>query len=173
MSEEDLWKVELLSGSSHRLSKPPIIIADMTKADKPKKEKRAADAAADGPEKKIKKSKKEKKDLTEEQVNGVTNGIAEPAAAAEQHAAEPVSQQKKKKKRKSDASEASEAAPSEPPSTEKKKKKKAKAEQTAAVPIAEAPVEGTVVVTAEDEDIEDAQDDEVDHGLLASLLTAY
>ena len=132
----------------------------MVKADKPKKEKRAAETAADGPEKKIKKSKKEKKDLPEEEANGVANGAAEPMAE-DVNAGEPVSEKKKKKKRKSEASELSEAAPSEPPSTEKKKKKKAKAEQTAAVPIAEAPVEGTAIVTAEDENVEENEDDEV------------
>ncbi len=134
--------------------------ASMVKADKPKKEKRTAEAAADGPEKKTKKSKKEKKELPEEEADIVANGAAEPMAD-DVNVEEPASDKKKKKKRKSDASEVSEAAPSEPPTTEKKKKKKAKAEQTAAVPIAEAPVEGTVVVTAEDEDVDEADDDEV------------
>ena len=131
----------------------------MVKADKPKKEKRAAEAAADGPEKKIRKSKKEKKDLPEEETDTVLNGTAEPVADVAVE--EPVSEKKKKKKRKSDAGEAAKAAPSEPPSTGKKKKKLADAEQTAAVPIAEAPVEGTVIVTAEDEDMNEAEDDEV------------
>ncbi|CAL5224963.1 g7735 [Coccomyxa viridis] len=130
----------------------------MVKADKPKKEKRAAEAAADGPEKKIKKSKKEKKELPEEEADTALNGTAEPTADVAME--EPVSEKKKKKKRKSEADEAAEAAPSEPPSTGKKKKKKADAEQTAAVPIAEAPVEGTVIVTAEDEDVEEAENDE-------------
>ena len=131
----------------------------MVKADKPKKEKRAAEAAADGPEKKIKKSKKEKKELPEEEADTALNGTAEPTADVAME--EPVSEKKKKKKRKSEGDEAAEAAPSEPPSTGKKKKKKADAEQTAAVPIAEAPVEGTVIVTAEDEDVEEAENDEV------------
>ena len=129
------------------------------KADKPKKEKRTAETAADGPEKKIKKNKKEKKDLTEEEAHPVLNGATEPVAGVAMN--EPVSEKKKKKKRKSEAVEVTEAAPSEPPSTGKKKKKKAEAEQTAAVPIAEAPVEGTVVVTAEDEDVDEVDDDEV------------
>lgn len=131
----------------------------MVKADKPKKEKRTAEAAADGPEKKIKKSKKEKKELPEEEAHAVLNGQAEPVADVAME--EPVSEKKRKKKRKSEADEAAEAAPSEPPSTGKKKKKKGDAEQTAAVPIAEAPVEGTVIVTAEDEDVDEAEDDEV------------
>ena len=131
----------------------------MVKADKPKKEKRTAEAAADGPEKKIKKSKKEKKELPEEEAEIVVNGTAEPAADVAME--EPVSEKKKKKKRKSEAPEVAEAEFTEPPSTGKKKKKKAEAEQTAAVPIAEAPVEGTVIVTAEDEDVDEEENDEV------------
>lgn len=131
----------------------------MVKAEKPKKEKRVAEAAADGPEKKIKKNKKEKKELPEEEADPVLNGTAEPVADVAME--EPVSEKKKKKKRKSEAIEVAEAAPSEPPSTGKKKKKKAEAEQTAAIPIADAPVEGTAVVTAEDEDVDEVEDDEV------------
>ena len=131
----------------------------MVKADKPKKEKRTAEVAADGPEKKIKKSKKEKKELPEDVADEVANGVAEPIVD-EENVGEFVSDKNKKKKRKSEAGEAPDAAPSEPPTTEKKKKK-AKAGQTAAVPIAEAPVEGTAIVTAEDEDMEEAENDEV------------
>jgi hypothetical protein len=82
--------------------------------------------------------------------------------AGDVSAGDPVSEKKKKKKkRKSEASKSPEPAVFEPASTEEKKKKKAKSEQTAAVPTAEAPVEGTPIVTAEDGNVEEDEEDEV------------